>query len=145
MASTFSSQQAMHALFLFIPLNFSLLLIPNTSVTKYNKVCDYFKKGENVKKGTSQDNLHALSQYTGLCKVNDNVLYKEKFSSVLSGCHMSNNIVKSRLPQASICFYTTTLHAHKLLSNKHRKGDSSIIAVPLEWDFESECHSDMRK
>ena len=50
MASTFSSQQATHALFLLLPLNFPLLLIPNASVTKYNNVCDYFKKGENVKK-----------------------------------------------------------------------------------------------
>ena len=59
MASAFSSKQTMHALFLLLPLNLPLLLIPNTSVTKCNNACDYFKKGENLKKGMSQDNLLA--------------------------------------------------------------------------------------
>ena len=84
MASAFSSQQATHALFILLPLNFPLSLIPNSSVAKHNNTCDYFKKGENVKKGMSQDDLLALLQDTGSCKGNDNVLHKEKFSYVLS-------------------------------------------------------------
>ena len=80
MASTFSSQQTMYALFLFLPLNLPLLLIPNASVTKYNNACDYFKKGENLKKGMSLDNFLALLQDAGLCKVNYDMLCKEKLS-----------------------------------------------------------------
>ena len=58
---------------------------------------------------------------------------------------MINVIVKSRLKKKVIHCYIITLHTHELPSSKRRKGDYSIISVPLEWDFESEFYPDMRK
>ena len=49
MASELSSQQTTHALFLLLPLNLPLLFIPNVFVVKCNDMCDYLKKGENLK------------------------------------------------------------------------------------------------
>ena len=71
MASTFSSQQTMHALFLLFTLSLPLLLIPNISIVKCNSAHDYFKKGECLKKGMPQDSLLAILQETGSHKVND--------------------------------------------------------------------------
>ena len=131
MASIFSSQQAMHALFLLLPLILPLLLIPNASDTKHNNVCDYFKKGENVRKRASQENLLALLQDIGSHKVNDNMPRKEKFSSMLSNYGMNNVIVKSRVKQTEICYYTMALCACEFPSNKRRTGDSSTILATI--------------
>ena len=60
MASTFSSQQTTHAFLLLLPLSSPLFLIPNDSVTNQNSKRDYFQKGENTKKGVTQDDLLAL-------------------------------------------------------------------------------------
>ena len=87
----------MHASFLLLPLSSPLLLIPNTSVSKPNETCDHFKKGEHLKKVTSQNNALDLFQDTGSCKANDNMLCKNKFSSVLSRHGMSDAIIKSTL------------------------------------------------
>ena len=46
-------------------------------------------------RGQSTD-LLALLQDAGLHKVNDKKLRKEKFSSALSGCGMSDDVVESR-------------------------------------------------
>lgn len=81
----------------------------------------------------------------GLHKVNGNVLCKEKFSSILSRHGMNNVVVKSRLSQVPVCCCMIALRACEFPPNKCRKGDSSSIAVPLEWDFESECHSATRE
>ena len=63
------------------------------------------------KKGMSQDNLLALLQDTGLCKVNDNMLHKEKFSSIVSSHGIKNIIVKSKLSQEDTYCYKVRLHA----------------------------------
>ena len=64
-------------------------------------MCDYFKQGENLKIGMSQDDLLALLQDGGLFKVNDSVLCKDEFSSMLSSYGMNNFILKLR--QTLIC------------------------------------------
>ena len=73
------------------------------------------------------------------------MLRKEKFSSALSKYGMSNAIFKSKLSQKSVHFCMITLHARDFILSNFRKGDSSIIAVPIKWYFESECHSAPRK
>ena len=70
---------------------------------------------------------------------------KDKFRTTLSRHVMNNIIGKYRLKQVVICYCMITFHACDFLSKKRRKGDSSIIAVSLEWDFESECNSSMCK
>ena len=83
--------------------------------------------------------------HAGLHKVNGNMLCKEKFSSILSRHGMSNVVVKSRLSQVCVCCCMIALRAYEFPPNKCRKGDSSSIAAPLEWDFESEHHSATRE
>ena len=60
MAFTLSSQQTMHALLLFLPLDSPLLLITSTFVAEFNSACDCFKQGEHLKIGASQDNALGL-------------------------------------------------------------------------------------
>ena len=57
-------------------------------------------------------NLLTLLQDADLCKVNDNEVCGEKFSSVLNKYNIGNDIAKSRLLQASIYYCTITLHAY---------------------------------
>ena len=144
MVSTFSVQQITHALLLLMPLNLHLLLIPNASFAKHNNACDYLKK-ERMWKNILQDNILALLQDEGSYKVNDNMLHKEKFSSMLGSYDMNNVIIKSRVKQTIIYYCMITLHAHVVSSNNRRKGESSIITVPLEWYLESEWHSVARE
>ena len=128
MASTFSSQQTTHALFLLLPLNLPLLLIPNASVTKHNNACDYFKQGECLKKGMPQNNVLDVFQDAGLHEFNYNMLYKD--NSMLSKCGMSNVIFESRLLQAS--FFTTQsrcMHANFNRTSTEKETLPSLLCL----------------
>ena len=124
MPSAFSSQQTTHTLFLLLPLNSPLLLIPDTYRKKCNNVCGYFKQGDNLKKGTSQDDLLTLLQDVGLCKVNDSMLCKDKFTSMLSSYGMNNYILKLRFKQTAII---TMIAIH--LTMDDAGGHSAILVI----------------
>ena len=66
MCSTLTSKELIHKLFLLLPLNVPILLLPSKSVTKYNGLCDYFKRGKFLAKGISQDDMLSLLKNAGV-------------------------------------------------------------------------------
>ena len=108
-------------------------------------MCVTILKRRECKKSMPQDNFLILLQDIGSHKVYESMTFKSKFISMLSICGVINVVVKSGSKQTLIHCCMIALHAHEFPSRKRRKGESSITAVPLMWDFESEHHMSMRK
>ena len=91
----------------------------------------FFQARRESEKGMTQNNALNIFQHVGLLKVNDEMLCKEIFNSVLSSYGMSNSIVRSTSPQVSARCRMIALHACEFPSTKRKTGDSSVIDAPL--------------
>ena len=72
MNSISTLSKVIHKLFLLLPLNIPIALLPSKFTAKHSSLSNYLKLGNHLAKGTSQDDIITLLVNAGACKLKGN-------------------------------------------------------------------------